>query len=156
MKSYFLGEQSGQSIAEMYIWETLDFERIIEIGTWKGGFSLYLYLLCLNKGKDFYTYDIYDYEDSKLKKLLNFKKCFKRKNVFSGDVEKEIKELIQRKGKTILFCDGGNKKREFEMYSKHMKKGDLIAIHDWQVEVFELKTDLEELFIIDTVKFYKK
>ena len=64
-----LGEECGQSLEELRLWETMEFDRIIEIGTWKGGFSLYLYLLCLNKGKEFHTFDIYDYEESFVKQI---------------------------------------------------------------------------------------
>ena len=40
-------------------------------------------------------------------------------------------DFIQREGKTVVFCDGGDKIREFDMLSPYLKSGDVICTHDY-------------------------
>ena len=42
-----------------------------------------------------------------------------------------IKTNIQKEGKTLLFCDGGDKKCEFNTFSPFLKDGDFIMLHDY-------------------------
>jgi hypothetical protein len=36
----------------------------------------------------------------------------------------------------MLWCDNGNKPLEVEIYSPHLQKGDVLAVHDWGKEIF--------------------
>jgi cephalosporin hydroxylase len=56
---------------------------------------------------------------------------FRLGDCFNQGVIKEIQSLIQLPGKTLVLCDGGNKEKEFELYSNFLKSGDVIMLHDY-------------------------
>ena len=57
-------------------------------------------------------------------------------DVFSKKATDVIVELIKSKNKKIfLFCDGGNKGREFNTYAPMLKTGDLLFGHDWRSDL---------------------
>lgn len=142
-KSTFLGRVVAQSDTEISFWEHFlsqrEFARIVEFGTYRGNFSLYLYLYCLQNKKEFYTYDNQDWKSldkrQHLKNKLGFDKHFKLCDIF--EIESEIGELISSPGLSIVFCDNGNKPEELKIFSKYLKSGDIIVSHDWLTEVRE-------------------
>lgn len=102
--------------------------RIIEIGTAHGGLAVLLGLFSNAYGCKFTTYDIFDSPNySKLFKQLEID--FRMKDVFQD--EENLAKEIQDDGITILFCDGGNKIKEFNLFSQYLKKGDVILAHDY-------------------------
>jgi len=108
-------------------------KTIIEIGMNNGGFSLVLNDSNISEQADIYCYDIVN---------RNFDQNLKgsRINWFIKDIfsiENEVKNLIQREGTTLLFCDGGNKVREFNTFAKYLKSGDLIFTHDYYKDIQE-------------------
>jgi cephalosporin hydroxylase len=134
----FLGDTMSQSFTALFMWEkflsSISFDRIIELGTSNGTLALYFYLFCINRGADFYTFDIAkDYQSSSVKRLVTFDRVFKSHDVLNDTGH--ITSLIQEKGITIVFCDNGDKPRELEIYGAVMKTGDYIAVHDWNHEV---------------------
>lgn len=105
------------------------FNTIIEIGTYNGGLSSYIF----DSKKDetiFVTYDI----DPKVNILRERRNDidFRIGDCFEEIIFKEITNFIKRKGCTLLICDGGDKIREFNLFSKHLKKDDIIIIHDYK------------------------
>ena len=113
-------------------------KQIIEIGTCRGGFTVFLKKLFSEA--DVFTFDITKDMPEGLHHppypLTNafpifekFNIIFEECNVFHN-IEK-IKNLIQRNGLTLLFCDGGNKPAEFQIFSQFLKTGDLIFAHDY-------------------------
>jgi hypothetical protein len=56
---------------------------------------------------------------------------YRIKDVFNPEVMKEIGDLIQGEGKTLLMCDNGNKPGEINAYAKFLKEGDIILGHDY-------------------------
>ena len=56
------------------------------------------------------------------------------KNVFDREVFDHISDNIKQ-FKTYIFCDGGNKLRELNLYARLLKSGDRIAVHDWGIEI---------------------
>src|SRR3990167_3580690 len=129
----FIGAKMSQAPNVIQFWEKIlfenDFKRIVEFGTYKGGLSLFFLLWCMQRKAEFYTYDIAAFKFSRLAYGLKLSKYFKKLNVFER--EAEIGRLIQCKGKTIIFCDGGDKPKELQTFSKYLKRGDLIGVHDW-------------------------
>lgn len=102
--------------------------RIIEIGCANGGLSILFKLFSMSYGCDFMTYDIFNSTIHKdIFKSLNVD--FRLINCF--DENAKIKEEIEKEGITILLCDGGNKVREFEVFSKYLKPNDIILVHDY-------------------------
>ena len=103
-----------------------EFDLIIEIGFHRGGLSQWLYLHKSNSTKLF-CYDITISE-----KLINNNNInFIIGDCFDEKIIKEINDLIQNNGKSLILCDGGNKIPEFNLYSQFLKPGDVIMCHDY-------------------------
>jgi hypothetical protein len=106
-----------------------NFDLILEIGTHRGAFSIWLYN---NKNINckFKTFEIDPSVikiPDKYKSLIDIEiaDCFSEKTIC------DIKNLIETHGKTMLLCDGGNKNKEFITYSKYLKPNDIIMLHDY-------------------------
>lgn len=111
------------------------FDCIIELGTFKGGLSCWLEE---NKRNDafFKTFDI----NPNVIEIPEHKKI----NIGIGDtlssiVEEEIKGYINEYNRVLILCDGGDKIKEFKLYSKLLKSGDAIMLHDYEHENEEYK-----------------
>lgn len=104
------------------------FDRVIELGTGSGGFTLFL---GEHYGKKLYTFDIRD----KLIKVEGIKKQLKKLGVSINVVNifetNDVKKLIIKKGRVLLLCDNGHKPREVELFSPILKSGDVIMVHDY-------------------------
>jgi hypothetical protein len=106
-----------------------DFDLIVEIGTNRGGFSIWL-----NDNKkescQFLTYDI---NKSCVEIPTNHRayKCIRYADCFSTPCIEYLKNLIQTSGRALFLCDGGNKVKEFNIYSEFLKPNDVIMLHDY-------------------------
>ena len=90
-----------------------NFDLIIEIGTNRGGFSLWLYNNKKNEC-EFLTYEISPSliqipKDHIIHKNICYENCFSTESI------NYIKLLINSKGKTLFLCDGGDKIKEFNI-----------------------------------------
>lgn len=105
--------------------------RILEIGTGIGGFTQFLSIICkeLNLSTSIRSYEVANvvwYKDNDVD--------LRMENIFSEGFESadsEVIDFIQGQGTTIVLCDGGNKKEEFNLLSNYIKKGDFIFAHDY-------------------------
>ena len=117
-------------------------KQVLEIGTFYGGFTLLIRDLLDEAGLtdcELKSYDVVS--DMPRNALFNAIKNgakidFVLKNVFTSDYTEllevdEIVYYIQQQGTTIVLCDGGNKKNEFSILTKFLKKGDIIMAHDY-------------------------
>lgn len=103
-------------------------KRIIELGTYHGGFSVFMQLYCRSVGAHFITYDVADnrrHQDL----FQDLKIDFRIRNIFES--VDEIVQEIQKEGISILLCDNGNKILEFNLFSAYLKPGDFILAHDY-------------------------
>lgn len=116
--------------------------QIIEIGTLAGGLTLILRsILDENKLKNsiITTYDIYPptYLLPLIEDINNINVITKNlfdlqyMNLADMATESETSSLIQQSGVTLLLCDGGCKKCEFNILSQYLKSGDIIMAHDY-------------------------
>ena len=115
--------------------------RILEIGTFHGGLTLCLRDLLDEldmQNHPILTYDINDQEF--LKPLVNDRNItVKTKNLFdyenlcfiNQEAENEIKSFIQQDGLSLVLCDGGCKKCEYQILSPLLKINDIIMAHDY-------------------------
>jgi hypothetical protein len=115
--------------------------RILEIGTFHGGLTLILRdLLDINQlyNSDVLTYDVNT--PSFMLQIIGDKKITsKTKNLFSHtylefnstESRQELYNYINQDGRTIVLCDGGSKKNEFNLISGLLKIGDIIMAHDY-------------------------
>ena len=116
--------------------------RILEIGTALGGFTMFLNIVCkeLEIYTNIRTYDINanNWGNSMIESGIDFRTG----NIFSEDwstIDQEVVEFIQSDGVTLVLCDGGWKKGEFNVISNYIKDGDFILAHDYAEtkEIFE-------------------
>lgn len=101
------------------------FDKVIEIGSDFGGLTNLLADHLITENSELYTYDI----SSRSFVSHNEKINFINNDVFA--IESEIGSLINSEGRTLLLCDGGNKRKEFQVFHKYLKKGDVIMAHDY-------------------------
>lgn len=102
-----------------------NFVNIIEIGFHRGGLSIWL-----NDNKPT-NCNLICYDITKEYLLVNDSIDFRIKDCYLPEVINEIKELINKPGKTLVLCDGGNKNYEFNTFSNFLKVGDVIMCHDY-------------------------
>ena len=108
--------------------------RILEIGTSIGGLTSFLNDSCKIIGVDcdILSYDINEHPWYK-EMILNGIDV-RIENVFTenyDDVDQHVKDFIKSDGITVVLCDGGNKKAEFNLLSQYLKVGDFILGHDY-------------------------
>lgn len=114
-------------------------KRILEIGTAHGGLTLLIRDILDENGMQDSTLRTYDVIDStSLQQHINAGAKIERimKTIFDDNYQKlilpdEVREYIQSDGTTIVLCDGGNKKNEFNLLSQFLKSGDIIMGHDY-------------------------
>lgn len=115
--------------------------RVLEIGTSYGGLTILIRdtLDELNFSlTDLRSYDIMETSRHFLLEDINKGKKidFRIENIFNHMYdqllnETEIPNYIQQNGCSIIMCDGGSKKNEFNILSKYLKSGDIIMAHDY-------------------------
>lgn len=126
-----------------------NFDRILEIGTAGGGFTLYLRDTLPNA--EILSYDIYDvkwYDD-----IRKHNVDIRVQNIFddhimnittSANVTDEYAlNFIRNSKKLLILCDGGNKIAEFKCLSKYLKQGDFIMAHDYSLSVDYFKEHIK-------------
>lgn len=98
--------------------------RVIEIGTATGGF--------IRAVRDLTNAEIitYDVIETKHKSTLEENNISVNVQSVFEDYD-TVEEYISRKGQTLVLCDGGNKIKEFEVFSRILKSGDIIMAHDY-------------------------
>lgn len=112
------------------------FDTIVEIGSYNGGLSSYIF----DNRKDGAMFVSYDIEPKINQAKLDKGRTeidFRVGDCFDESAYKDIKEYIERPGRTLMICDGGNKTKEFIEFSKYLKKNDIIVLHDYKDENYE-------------------
>ncbi len=112
-------------------------KRILEIGTALGGFTYFLKDTCnsLNIDCEIMSFDIN--ENHTYEKLKEFGVDVSVENIFDSNyttVSQSVIDFIQSEGTTIVLCDGGNKKLEFNILSNYLKENDFILGHDYSYD----------------------
>lgn len=115
--------------------------RILEIGSFHGGLTLLLRDVMDELGlqdNPIRTYDIHEQEF--LKPLVIDRNVdVLTKNLFNSDYsdwkdnecKKEVEDYLQKEGISLILCDGGCKKCEFNLIAPLLKKEDIIMAHDY-------------------------
>jgi len=131
-----------------YYFDTHNFEYMVEVGSQKGCLSTYFANFAGITEKMFFeTYELFPDKDwstreyegvghwyEKLADLSPYINYY-HDDIFSEPVKQHIMENIAE-FKTFMFCDGGDKVKEFNTYAPLLKSGDRIAVHDWNQEIF--------------------
>ena len=134
------GDLCVQSFSAFFMWEKVlnanPFKRFLEIGAGFGGTSLYFLLWAEQLRAQYHGYEKMKsrgkaHQRSVLKKLHDLVGHIHYGDVFTAQAILDIGDLIRQPGRTIIFCDGGDKVHEFRVFAPSMKSGDIIAAHDW-------------------------
>jgi len=100
---------------------------IVEIGTGRGGLTLFL-----NDVRDASTKLVsYDNSDERVVDMTKARLDFRVRDVFDQATMREIAEFISKGHPCLLLCDGGDKAREVNTFSTLLKPGDVIMAHDY-------------------------
>ena len=123
--------------------------KVLEIGTASGGLTLLIRdILDSNGFQDtkLLTYDVYDPNYLRYHVENGSKIDIRVETIFDNRYESfenanEAIDFVESEGRTLVLCDGGNKKNEFRLFSSHLKIGDVIMAHDYSpnIEFFEEK-----------------
>lgn len=128
------GVRTSQSIFVPNIFSKIlmDFDIIIEIGTFTGAFTKWI---SENTGSEckIISFDINpDYREFQKNDRNIDRTTFVVGDVFSNENIDIIKNLIRSENKRVLvLCDGGLKEKEFSIFSKFLKINDVIMLHDY-------------------------
>ena len=98
--------------------------RVLEIGTATGGFIRAVRDLT---DAEIITYDVLETKHKATLEENNI--SVNVKSVF--DDFDNVEDYISGKGQVLVLCDGGNKIKEFEVFSRMLKSGDIIMAHDY-------------------------
>ena len=149
----FMGTEIDQSYAALYFFEHYidfyKFEYVVEFGSRDGGLSIFLAnMASITEQFIFHTFEYNKELDwynrikggvghwfDELEKVSPYIKSFEM-DVFSYQTMDIVKSNID-KYKTLIFCDNGDKPREFNLYAPLIKPGDCIVTHDWNTGIFQ-------------------
>lgn len=126
----WLGQHPNTSLIINRFLQESNPKIIIEIGTASGGLSVLLQIYAILNNIKFVTYDICN--NSASNPLFNILKIdYRIKDALQEDSANEIGSLMQSASPSVLFCDNGNKIKEFNTFIPFMKPGDFILAHDY-------------------------
>lgn len=102
----------------------------VELGVYRGGLANYMML----KQTGTFRYvgvELFDTIDEPIKHRPEIIKD----DCVSNKVVQQISDIIQKTvGTVLVFCDNGHKELEMETYSRIIRPGDLIQVHDYPGE----------------------
>jgi len=141
-RSFKSGKIKGFHIAQHKNFQTVfnpflklhKFTHVLEIGTYRGGFTKYLRLRNAPTTK-ILSYDIQDCPEYNELRKDNID--IQVKNIFNENYSEVIDEhalaFLNEPGRKLILCDGGNKAAEFNCLSNYLKIGDFIMAHDYSL-----------------------
>lgn len=142
-KVRFLGSKAlmWHSLAEALFIDQLltasNFDTIIELGAGRGGVTTLFLVHALRVNGRVYAFDTHHEPGAalyrKLKKLT--RSIHHKMDVFSDEAHGLISDYVKR-GRVLLYCDNGNKRREFNTYAPLLKQNDVVMAHDKNQEIF--------------------
>lgn len=123
---------------ELFFEEHPDLKTVIELGSGGHGLSIIFALHAVTRGFELIMFDRkrYDSLDWPLPRLLRLEECSHVVDLFSVHGRERVLRLLDTAGlhPILLFCDNGDKPREFATFAPRLQTGDCIGVHDWGVE----------------------
>ena len=150
-RNVFLGRSNLHSMAEIYLLDRLlhlnEFDRIVELGTLRGGMTLIFGIHALKMGGTVETFDVRDEPMDVVWNCLvaALPITYHKMDVFGGEAHILIEGYIGAPGRVLLYCDNGDKIREFNTYASYLKSGDVVMTHDRPKEI--KVSDIEETVV---------
>ena len=137
--SNFAGIPFQQTWRDLPLWETLlstrPIKAIAELGTGQGGMAVFFAMQAAARGMKFATFDRQRlFGDDALRMLERLGATYHEVDIFGrADYVRGVLAALPRP--LALFCDNGDKPREFETFLPELRSGDVIAVHDWNAEI---------------------
>jgi tRNA A58 N-methylase Trm61 len=139
-RTKFLGGGLMHRPTEVYFIEQIlfhnKFQRIVEFGTMAGRLTLLFGIYALQRKGSVITFDIRKEPKhpawKAIKPVLPIE--FYRMDIFSQEVQVMVDDYM-KDHMTLIYCDNGKKKDEFNMYAHLLKPGDFIMAHDRPNEI---------------------
>jgi cephalosporin hydroxylase len=133
-----------KSWAEMFQLEVLlntySFSTIIELGTGFGATAILLGVHSHMRGAKVFSYDNKPTVTPPVQRLYDaLGVTFEVMDIFENVAK--IAELIRLPGRTLLYCDNGDKSKELEIWGKYLKSGDIALVHDYPEEITDATLD---------------
>lgn len=124
----FAGCEMAQTWVDLQLYEKIlndrsDLKCIIELGTGQGGLSQFFNAQAVARGLEFHNFDHLEADKAV--------PCWHQIDVLADSVR--VMEFFAHP--MLLLCDNGNKPLEVKIYSPILRVGDLLAVHDWGVEI---------------------
>ncbi len=137
----FLGMPMQQCWEDLALWERLLNEQpvraLLEIGTGSGAFSTFLLAQCRARRIRFLSFDILPHSvENAVTQALELALRLRVGDVWTSGMI-EIDTILRTRccHPLLVFCDGGDKRREVRMFAGLLEAGDLLAAHDWGTEI---------------------
>ncbi len=122
----YMAQRIGVCVVFNTFFESEQFDIVIEIGFYHGGFTQYL---SDKVGDKLYSFDIKRLENTtRLNKIKSNGSHIFVENVFMTDT---IPNLLRQDKRILLLCDGGNKVKEVKIFHNMLKSNDIIMAHDY-------------------------
>jgi len=115
------------------------FSNIVELGTGFGSTTIFLGVQGHLKGIKVYGFDNKPLAPNVQKLLDAIGTVFECVDIFTK--VDEIANLIKRPGRTLLYCDNGDKAKELEIWGAYLKPGDVVLVHDYTEEIKDADLD---------------
>jgi len=146
-----------KSWAEMFQLEGLlnyyPCSTIVELGTGYGATAILLGVHSFMRGSKVFSYDDKPTVTEPVQKLFDaIDVTFEVMDIFEN-VEK-IGILVARPGRTLLYCDNGDKSKELKIWGEYLKVGDIVLVHDYPEEVAQ--TTLDEACILHNLEPFEE
>lgn len=119
-------ENALDKLHEYLSLENIHISNIIEIGTFNGGFTTLLANHKISNNAQIHTFDIGNTKHSKF--VQSDKVTCYIEDVFKTNT---INTILKENKNCLLFCDGGNKIKEFNTFAPLLKSSDFIFCHDY-------------------------
>jgi len=136
----FAGVLIAQFWRDLLLWEIFlnkyAVQSVVELGTYRGGMSLYLLMQCIQRNMSFFTFDREDAVAlrSTLGRKLGLHDCFYRGDYFADDAAKrKVLDTITDPANhpLALFCDGDYKSVEYHIFGPLLARDDFVIVHDY-------------------------
>jgi len=129
-----------------------DITRVVELGTYAGGLSVFFGLIMKNRGGRVIALDIVEPRNPYALEIFNvLNTTFYKQDISGSEGIETVKQFISD-GRALIFNDGGDKKGTLPVYAKLAKTDDLIMSHDWMAEIFPKDLNDE---ILSTLELYR-
>ncbi len=139
--SSFGGVEVSQMWNDLALWEEFfnraNVKSVIELGTFRGGMTMFFTLQGIARGFTITSIDDQNH-GAPTEQLHKLGTKLLTMDLLSESTVEPMRELIASLPKPlVLFCDNGDKPREWGLYVPLLSPGDFAAVHDWGTEFRE-------------------